>query len=117
MDHRVCIVIHTRDTLHPDCAISHYLLASFVLSSSAKLKFVAYKTTSATSYMHRAPRVKGHMEIVLRLTLCIQKWLAKLTVDYSEDQRSQRIVSNIALSAINNTFGVHSDDVQDLAMS
>ena len=32
---------------------------------------------------------------------------AKLTVDYSEDQRSQRI----ALSAINNAFGVHSDHV------
>ena len=38
-------------------------------------------------------------------------------VDYSEDQRSQRIVSNIALSTINNAFGVHSNDVQDIAMS
>ena len=33
--------------------------------------------------------------------------------DYSENQRSQRI----ALSAINNTFGMHSDQVQDTAMS
>ena len=38
---------------------------------------------------------------------------AKLTVDYSEDQRSQRI----ALSAINNAFGVHSNHVQDIVMT
>ena len=38
---------------------------------------------------------------------------AKLTVDYSEDQRSQRIV----LSAINNTFGVHSEDIYNIAVS
>ena len=34
---------------------------------------------------------------------------AKLTVDYSEDQRSQKI----ALSVLNNAFSVHSDHVQD----
>ena len=38
---------------------------------------------------------------------------AKLTVDYSKDQRSQKI----ALSAKNNAFGVHSDHVQDMAVS
>ena len=38
---------------------------------------------------------------------------AKLTVDYSEDQRSQKIV----LSAINNAFSVHSDHVQDIVGS
>ena len=36
---------------------------------------------------------------------------AKLTVDNSEDQRSQRI----ALSAINNAFDVHSDHIQDIS--
>ena len=47
-------------------------------------------------------------------SVCVCKpGFAKLTVDYSEDQRSQRI----ALSAINNTFGVHSDHVQDIAVS
>ena len=38
---------------------------------------------------------------------------AELTVDYSEDQRSQKI----ALSAINNAFGVHSDHVQGIVVS
>ena len=37
---------------------------------------------------------------------------AELTVDYSEDQRSQRI----ALPAINNAFSVRSDHVQDIAV-
>ena len=50
------------------------------------------------------------------LALCVvmvcKPGLAKLTVDYSEDQRSQRI----ALSAIN-AFGVHSDHVQDILVS
>ena len=38
---------------------------------------------------------------------------AKLTVDYSHDQRSPRI----ALSAINIAFSVHSDHVQDVVVS
>ena len=40
----------------------------------------------------------------------------KLTVDYSEDQRSQ---IKIALSAINNAFDAHSNsnDIQDIVMS
>ena len=38
---------------------------------------------------------------------------AELTVDYSEDQRSQKI----ALSAINNAFSVHSDHIQDIVVS
>ena len=37
---------------------------------------------------------------------------AKVTVDYSQDQRSQIIV----LYPINNAFGVHSDHVQDIAV-
>ena len=46
--------------------------------------------------------------------VCVCKpGFAKLTVDYSEDQRSQRI----ALSAINNAFGVHSDHVQDIVVT
>ena len=32
----VHIVIHTKDTLHTDYAISHYLLAFFILSSLSK---------------------------------------------------------------------------------
>ena len=48
------------------------------------------------------------------LALCVvtvcKPGFAKLTVDYFEDQRSRRI----ALSAINNAFGVHSDHVQDI---
>ena len=51
------------------------------------------------------------------LALCVvtvcKPGFAKLTVDYSEDQRSQRI----ALSAINNAFGLHSDHVQDIVVS
>ena len=35
---------------------------------------------------------------------------AKLTIDYSEDQISQK-------SAINNAFGVHSDHIQDIVVS
>ena len=63
------------------------------------------------------------MQIVSRLShfvyvcvcVCVCKpGFAKLTVDYSEDQRSRRI----ALSAISNAFGVHSDHVQvDIAVS
>ena len=47
------------------------------------------------------------------LPLCVCKpGFAKLTVDYSEDQRSQRI----ALCAINNAFGVQTDHIQELCM-
>ena len=47
------------------------------------------------------------------LALCVWKpGFAKLTVDYSEDQRSQRI----ALFAINNAFGMHSDHAQDIVV-
>ena len=56
------------------------------------------------------------MQIVSRLSrsVCVCKpGFAKLTVDYSEDQRGQRI----ALSAINNAFGVHSDHIQDIVVS
>ena len=67
--------------------------------------------------MHCDPRVKGQMQIVSRLTLCVvtvcKPGFAKLTVDYSEDQRSQRIV----LSAINNAYRVHSDHVQDIVVN
>ena len=45
-------------------------------------------------------------------TVC-KPGFAELIVDYSEDQRSQKI----ALSAINNAFGVHSDHVQDIVVS
>ena len=45
-------------------------------------------------------------------TVC-KPGFAELTVDYSEDQRSQKI----ALSAINDAFGVHSDHVQDIVVS
>ena len=66
-----------------------------------------------TSYMHKGPTgVKGHMQIVLRLSLCSCKsGFAKLPVDYSE--KSEDIDSLIALSKMNNAFGVHSDNVQD----
>lgn len=37
---------------------------------------------------------------------------ARLKVDCTENQRSQRKVRNI-----NNTFGVHNDEIQDVAMS
>jgi len=48
--------------------------------------------------------LEAEQQRVLRLSLCVcvQAWLCKLTVDYSEDQRSQKI----ALSAISNAFGV-----------
>ena len=45
-------------------------------------------------------------------TVC-KPCFAELTVDYSENQRSRKI----ALSAINNAFGVHSDHVQDIVVS
>ena len=45
-------------------------------------------------------------------TVC-KPGFAELTVDYSEDQRSQKT----ALSAINNAFGEDSDDVQDIVVS
>ena len=51
---------------------------------------------------------------IVSLALCVCKpGFAKLTVDYSEDQRSQKIV----LPAINNAFGVQSDHVQDITVS
>ena len=53
------------------------------------------------------------MQIVSRLSRFVCPGFAKLTVDYSEDQRSQRI----AMSVINNAFGVHSDHVRDIAVS
>ena len=58
------------------------------------------------------------MQIVSKLSCSVsrdgvQAWLCKLTVDYSEDQISQRI----AVSAVNNAFGVHSDHVQDIVVS
>ena len=57
------------------------------------------------------------MRIVSTLALCVvtvcKPGFAKLTVDYSEDQKSQII----ALSAINNAFGVHCDHVQDIVVS
>ena len=48
--------------------------------------------------------LEAEQQRVLRLSLCVcvQAWLCKLTVDYSEDQRSQKI----ALSTISNAFGV-----------
>ena len=60
---------------------------------------------------HWSPRVDGEMQIVSRLSRFVCANLA--LQDYSEDQKSQRIVS----SAINNAFGVHSDHVQDIAVS
>ena len=58
---------------------------------------------------------KGQMQIVSKLSLCVCKPdFVKLTVDYSEDQRSQ---IKIALSAINNAFNAHSNDIQDIVMS
>ena len=46
--------------------------------------------------------------------MCVWKpGFAKLTVDYSEDQK----IGEIALSATNNAFGVHSNHIQDIAMS
>ena len=68
-------------------------------------------------YMHRDHKhgVKGHIQIVSRLSLCVCKFgLAKLTVDYLEDQRRQR---KITMSAMNNTFGVLSNNVQDRGVS
>ena len=51
---------------------------------------------------------------IVSLALCVCKpGFAKLTVDYSGDQRSQKIV----LPAINNAFGVQSDHVQDITVS
>ena len=52
------------------------------------------------------------------LSLCVsdgvQAWFCKTeSIDYSEDQRSQKI----ALSAINNAFGVHSNHVQDIVVT
>jgi len=44
-------------------------------------------------------------------TVC-KPGFTELTVDYSEDQRSQKIAS-----AINNAFGVHSDHVQGIVVS
>ena len=58
--------------------------------------------------------VKFVVKFVVKCVLCVCKpGFAKLTVDYSEDQRSQKIV----LPAINNAFGVQSDHVQDIAVS
>ena len=55
------------------------------------------------------------MQIVLRLShfVCVQAWLRKTDSRVSEDQGSQ----NIALSVINNAFSVHSNHVQDIAVS
>ena len=87
------------------------------------VSFIAYKTTSVTrlvhgSYSHCDPRVKGQMRIISRLSrsVCrdgVQAWLCKTDSRLLWDQRSQRI----ALSAINNAFGVHSDHVQDIVAS
>ena len=58
---------------------------------------------------------KGQMQIVSKLSLYVCKPdFVKLTVGYSEDQRSQ---IKIALSAINNAFNAHSNDIQDIVMS
>ena len=106
----------------PDCAISHYLLAFFIYSSLCKPKnsllycIQDYKRNQFTVVIRTVidPRVKGQMQIVsaLCVVMVCKPGFAKLTVDYSEDQRSQRI----ALSAVNNAFGVHSDHVQDIVL-
>ena len=63
--------------------------------------------------LHRSKGQRSNANSLEILTLCVCKLgFAKLTVDYSEDQRGQRI----ALSAINNAFGVHSNHVQDIAV-
>ena len=102
--HRVHIVIHTADTLLTR-------LWYFTLSAS----FLFTLQTCMQDYKCNCTEVQGSKikkKIVSRLyfALCMRKpGFAKLTVDYSEDQRSQRI----ALSAINNAFSVHSNHVQD----
>ena len=50
--------------LTPKCGET-MMMKTGTVEPTVKLKFVACKTTGATSYMHRAPRVKGHMEMVL----------------------------------------------------
>ena len=72
----------TKDTLHTDFAISHYLLA-------------------------------WPMQIVSRLLFCVWKsGFTKLTVDL----RIKEVRGSFE-TALSNAFGVHSDDVQDIAMS
>ena len=89
--HRVCIVMDTKDTLHTRLCYfklsASFLYPFFTLQNSSIVSFIACKTTSVTNYTHRGPtRVKRHMQIVLRLSLCLCKsGFAKLTVDYTED--------------------------------
>ena len=74
----------------------------------AKPRTVTCNTTSITSQLHW---VNGQMQIALRFSrfVCARAWLCKTDSRLSEDQGSQ----NIALSAINNAFSVHSNHVQD----
>ena len=76
------------------------------------VSFSACKTTSITALRSKGQRSNANGLETLALCVCKSDF-AKVTVDYSEDQRNQRI----ALSAINNAFGVHSDHVQDIAVS
>ena len=55
VSHRVHIVIHAKALFRTDCAISHYLLASSILSSLYNpriISFIACKNTSMTSYAY-----------------------------------------------------------------
>ena len=118
--HRVCIVIHIVDALHT--RLCYFTLsASFLYSSFRKPKNsppLLHARLQAQlvhgSYSHCDPRVKGQNANRLQtLALCVCKpGFAKLSVEYSEDQRSQRIVS-----AVNNAFSVHSDHVQDIVVT
>ena len=93
--------------LTPECAILDYLLAFFNLSPPKNTLLCYYKLLAQSS--------RGQRSRVSRppFPLCVQVW--HCIADNSLDQESEENLK-LALSAINNAFGVHSDDVQDSYM-
>ena len=100
-----------------------YQLCYFTLSASFLYSFFTLHEyslpLSIPSYVYaqrsQARSQRSHPNSLKTLSLCVCKFgLAKLTVDYLEDQRRQR---KITMSAMNNTFGVLSNNVQDRGVS
>ena len=117
--HIVRIAIHAKMFLSPDDAIS---LTFLILYSEPenRLLFRMLQATSMTSCVCRGPRVKSHAHNSLNWSMqrqallsCVCKsGFARLRVDCSKDQRSQKI----ACIVMNSAFSVYSDNVQDIAM-
>jgi len=113
--------VHTKDTINT--RLCYFTLSStffypfFTLQNPRIVSFIACKTTSVTSSTHGDPGVKDHMHNSLGLSLCKSAWLCKTDSRlHWGSKKSDDSLKYVALSAINNAFGVQGNDVQDIAV-